>query len=295
MRKLLLLPALLLCVSCVSSGKYKALETQFSDLKSQLAQTNKEATGLQSDLGQAKASNESLNKDKTELQSQKELLESQKAELEKVKASLESKTGQLEQATNALKAQKDALEAEKAGLVREAQSKQAQYDSLVGDLKKELNDGQLKITQYKNMLTVDVADKILFDSGKADLKTVGKDVLKKVGEALAKSDKFIRVVGHTDNVPLIPGGTYASNWELSAARATVVVRFLQEQTKLDPLRLIAGGRGEYAPVAPNDTPANKQKNRRIEITLLDKALVEAVQVKTADEAGQAGSVSETAK
>ena len=154
-------------------------------------------------------------------------------------------------------------------------------DGLVGQLQKEVNDGQLKITQFKNMLTVDVADKILFDSGKADLKKDGKAVLLKVGEALAHSDKYLRIGGHTDNVPLSPGAAYATNWELSAARATTVVRFLQDQAHLDPKRLIATGRGEYSPVAPNDSPANRQKNRRIEITLLDKNLVEAVSEKPA--------------
>ena len=96
-------------------------------------------------------------------------------------------------------------------------------------------------------------------------------------------------------MPLGSNAAYASNWELSAARATVVVRFLQDQAKLDPKRLVAGGRGEYAPVAPNDTPANKQKNRRIEITLLDKNLVEAMAVPPAAAAVQPVAATPTAQ
>jgi chemotaxis protein MotB len=218
-------------------------------------------------------------------------------ELEGKTAQLVSQTAQLQQAQSDLKAQSDslaaqnaALAADKQALQKQAADKQAQYDSLVGDLKKEVNDGQLKITQYKNMLTVDVADKILFDSGKADLKADGKAVLKKVAEALAKGDKVIRVVGHTDNVRLGAGAAFASNWELSTARATKVVRFLNEQGGLDPKRLIAEGRGEYSPVAPNDTPENKQRNRRIEITLLDRSLVDAVVLSpTASAAAVSGS------
>lgn len=260
---------------CVSMGKYHALESLNSDLQSQLDATKKSAMTYEKDLGTAKQDNAALSDSKSALEKQKDDLSQQKTAAEKQASDMAEMAAQL-------KAQKDALQAEKDALVKAAAEKQAQYDSLVGDLKKEVSEGNLKITQYKNMLTVDVADKILFDSGKAAIKADGKAVLQKVGEALAKSDKYIRVVGHTDNVPLSANAAYASNWDLSAARATTVVRFLQEQAKLDPQRLMAAGRGEYAPVAPNDTPANKQKNRRIEITLLDKNLVDAIVDKPAD-------------
>lgn len=268
---------------CVSTSKFKALQSRNEELEAQLSQINKEAKGLQSDLGSAKEANQALGqakstleKEKSELQAAKDALQAKTDELAARTTELEAAKADLSARTEQLASQTAALQAEKDALLKASQEKQAQYDALVGDLKKEVADGQLKITQYKNMLTVDVADKILFDSGKADLKKEGKAVLQKVGDALQKSDKVIRVVGHTDNVPLSAGAAYASNWELSAARATVVVRFLQEQTKLEPRRLMAAGRGEYAPVAPNDSPANKQKNRRIEITLLDQALVDAV-------------------
>ena len=128
--------------------------------------------------------------------------------------------------------------------------------------------------QYKDMLTVDLAEQIFFDSGRATLKAGGKDVLKKVGEALkGYQNKIIRVVGYTDNVPVAKSlqGTYPTNWELSVARATNVVRFLQD-TGVPPERLVASGRGEYDPVATNDTPEGRQKNRRIEIMLIDQSL-----------------------
>jgi len=129
------------------------------------------------------------------------------------------------------------------------------------------------VRQYKDMLTVDVAEQLFFDSGRADLKDTGKAVLKKVGEALkGYEDKVIRLVGHTDNVP-IKTKVFPSNWELSVARATTVVRYLQE-VGIPPERMIASGRAEYQPVAENDTPDGRKKNRRIEITLIDKNLVQ---------------------
>ena len=132
-----------------------------------------------------------------------------------------------------------------------------------------VNPGELAM-----MLTVDVAEQLFFDSGRATLKDTGKDVLKRVADAIKSyDDKAIRVVGHTDNVP-ISGAlqkTYATNWELSVARATTVVRFLQE-AGIEPERLVATGRAEYAPIAENDSPEGRQKNRRIEITLINKNL-----------------------
>jgi len=126
------------------------------------------------------------------------------------------------------------------------------------------------------MLSVDVAEKIFFDSGRAVLKEGGKEVLAKVGEALKSYDnKVIRVVGYTDNVPIAKSmqNVYPTNWELSVARATNVVRYLQD-VGVPPERMVAAGRGEFAPIAPNDTPEGRQKNRRIEIMLIDQGLAQ---------------------
>ena len=114
-----------------------------------------------------------------------------------------------------------------------------------------------------------------FDSGKVTLRKEGKAVLKKVGNALKRyENKIIRVVGHTDNVPVAKSlrAAFPSNWDLSVARAANVVRFLQE-VGVPPERMVAAGRAEYDSVAPNDTPEGRQKNRRIEIMLIDKSLV----------------------
>lgn len=196
--------------------------------------------------------------------------------LQKEKDSLQAQTAALEKERSALQEQIAALETEKAALQSTSQERQSQYDALVKKLSAEVEQGQLQVRQYKNMLSVDVAEKIFFDSGRAVLKDSGKEVLSKVGEALKSyEDKVIRVVGYTDNVPIAKSmqRTFPSNWELSVARATNVVRFLQD-AGVPPERMVAAGRGEYSPVAENDTPEGRQKNRRIEIMLIDQNLAE---------------------
>jgi len=179
---------------------------------------------------------------------------------------------------NSLQEQIAALEKQKTELQSSSQQSQTQYDALVKKLSAEVEKGQLQVRQYQNMLTVDVAEKIFFDSGRAALKDSGKEVLAKVGEALKSyDDKIIRVVGYTDNVPISRASQsiYASNWELSVARATNVVRYLQD-VGVPPERMVAAGRGEYAPIASNDTSEGRQKNRRIEIMLIDKGLANEI-------------------
>jgi chemotaxis protein MotB len=176
----------------------------------------------------------------------------------------------------ALKQQLATVEKDKAALAEQSKQAQAQQDALVKQLSEEVEKGQLQVKQYKNMLSVEAAEQIFFDSGRAELKASGKEVLKKLGTALKSyENKIIRVVGHTDNVPVAKAmqNVYASNWELSVARATNVVRYLQE-VGVPPERMVASGRGEYAPVAPNDNAEGRQKNRRIEIMLIDQGLAE---------------------
>ena len=210
------------------------------------------------------------------LQGQRAALEQQLRDLQRQKTSLENDRAALERQQAQLRAQNEALEAQKQQLLSASKQSQAQYDALVGDLNQELQKGQLQVRRYKDMLTVDVAEQLFFDSGRATLKETGKEVLKKVADAMKSyEDKAIRVVGHTDNVPITGGlqKVFPSNWELSAARATTVVRFLQD-AGIEPERLMATGRAEYAPVASNDDAEGRQKNRRIEITLIDRNLLQ---------------------
>ena len=237
-----ILAVMIIATGCVSTGTFEKMQ----------ADKNGEIAALQ--------------KNKADLEAQKKGLEEQKGKLEQDNAAMKQQNAALDQKNKA-------AEQEKAALVAANQQRQQQYDSLVQGLSKEVEKGQLQVRQFKNMLAVDLAEKIFFDSGKAVIKKEGKDVLQKVADALkGYESKVIRVVGHTDNVPLAKSASFPSNWDLSVARATTVVRFLQD-SGIPPERMVPSGRGEYEPVAPNDTPEGRQKNRRIEIMLIDKSLV----------------------
>jgi chemotaxis protein MotB len=126
-----------------------------------------------------------------------------------------------------------------------------------------------------------MSDKLLFKSGSADVESKGKEALQKLAEVLNKNNEIgIAIEGHTDNVP-IKTAIYKDNWDLSAARATNVVRLLTDEYNMDPHRLTAAGRGEFSPVADNSTMEGKAKNRRTEIVLSPKLdeLLKAISVK----------------
>ncbi len=228
------------------------------------------------EVGALQSQRTALEQQLLDLQTQRSALEGQRNSLQQQKTSLEQEKAALEREQAQLRAQNEALESQRSQLLSASKQSQAQYDALVADLNQEVQKGQLQVRRYKDMLTVDVAEQLFFDSGRAALKETGKEVLKKVADAMKSyEDKAIRIVGHTDNVPITKGlqKVFPSNWELSAARATTVVRFLQD-AGIAPERLIATGRAEYAPVAPNDSPEGRQKNRRIEITLIDRNLLQ---------------------
>jgi chemotaxis protein MotB len=138
------------------------------------------------------------------------------------------------------------------------------YDGLISDLEDEVASGQIHIERLRSGLKLNLSEEILFPSGSATLNSSGTAVLSKVSRRLIELPHTIAVEGHTDNVPV--ARRYASNWELAAARASSVVRLMIENG-VDPDRLKAVSRAEYAPVATNDTAEGRAKNRRIEIQL----------------------------
>ena len=138
-------------------------------------------------------------------------------------------------------------------------------------LKKELANQSVTIEALQGQLKVTLVDKILFRTGSAEIREQGRATLRQVAAAVRQEeDHLIRVEGHTDNVPIGPElqRTFPTNWELSTARATSVVRFLQEQGDIAPERLSASGYGSYRPVASNETEEERRQNRRIEILLV---------------------------
>ena len=110
-------------------------------------------------------------------------------------------------------------------------------------------------------------DFLLFNFGKADINRGGLAFLDKMATLIQKIPYPVRVEGHTDNVP-IHTVRYPSNWELSIARAVSVVKYFAESGKINPQRLSAVGYGETRPLVPNDSPANRTRNRRVEIVLV---------------------------
>jgi chemotaxis protein MotB len=165
-----------------------------------------------------------------------------------------------------------------AGLEELKKSAAAQIEaqrSLEEEMRRALESKDITISELQGKLTVSILDRILFDSGEAVLKPEGEKVLVQIAGVLSQYPKRqIHVVGHTDNVPIRASARnrFASNWELSTARATAAVRFLQEQAGVDPRRLGAVGYGEFHPVADNDTPEGRARNRRIAIVVLPEEL-----------------------
>ena len=132
------------------------------------------------------------------------------------------------------------------------------------------NSDELTVEMKNGKVYISMSDKLLFKSGDANVEAKGKEALKKVADVLNKNnDVSIAIEGHTDNVP-IKTALYRDNWDLSAARATNVVRLLTVEYGMDARKLTASGKGEFSPVADNSTPEGKAKNRRTEIVLSPK-------------------------
>jgi chemotaxis protein MotB len=149
----------------------------------------------------------------------------------------------------------------------QAEARAAQFRKLVTQFKSLTDAGKLQVEIRENRMIVRLGDKILFDPGKTDLKQEGKDALTQVTAVLkALPNRNFQVAGHTDNIP-IKSARFRSNWDLSTARAVEVTNFMIA-AGMEPKRVSAAGYADQSPVAANDTPENKAKNRRIEITLV---------------------------
>jgi len=165
-----------------------------------------------------------------------------------------------------LKGQKALAETKKGKL-------KSTYEALISDLKKQIENQEVTIKASKDQISVTFVDRILFEFGKATITPEGGKILKKVGEILKNiQGKQIRIVGHTDNIPIMPEYRYKfpSNWELSAGRSSAVIRYFQKNIHLDPRNLEAVGRSFYEPIASNETSEGRAQNRRVEIIISPK-------------------------
>ncbi|MBW2451444.1 MAG: OmpA family protein [Deltaproteobacteria bacterium] len=240
------------------SDEKRQLITRNDELNERLLDARERSSLLQQDLMRSRA----------DLERVENVLADRNAETGRAISEMRGTIDQLIAKNQALEQQLELeLRAREARLVEI----QGTYNELVGKLEEEIQRGEVQISELKGKLTVNVVDQILFDSGQADLKPEGVNVLQRIGDILKTAvDKEVQVEGHTDNIP-IKGSlaeTFPSNWELSTARATNVLHFLQEQVGISGERLSAVGYGEYRPVASNRTIEGRALNRRIQIVLL---------------------------
>jgi chemotaxis protein MotB len=202
----------------------------------------------------------------------KEILESETGSLSKQVSELKSENIRLKKENETLLSKVTALEVERD---EEVQEMRRTYDDLLVDMRTEIEKGKITITKLEGKLKVNMVDEILFDSGETTIKPEGIRVLERVGKVLLNvKDQTINIAGHTDNVPIGPDlvKKYPTNWELSAARATSVARYLQDKSGIDPHLISATGYGEYQPIESNKTEKGRARNRRIEIVLVPKEI-----------------------
>lgn len=270
------------------------LKTREERLKLELHNTSSERDRLKSELAYVTGARDKAIEDARELdkvlQSKSDTLSQMIGELRRKTADLDAENGRLKQQVAALEKARDEkareaaelkganeklrqdLSAERKEKEEKVQTVSSTYESLLQKMKGEIAKGEVTISELKGKLTLNMVDSILFDSGKAEVKAEGREVLEKVISILKDvRDKAIRIEGHTDNVQIVGAlaQKYPTNWELSAARAINVTRHLQKEG-IDPGILAAVAYGDTRPVASNETPEGKAKNRRIEIILVPK-------------------------
>ena len=237
------------------------LQTDLSKLNARLVDVLKQNSNLQRDLLAANATQE---RQAGNLTLHEEQIAALRNQLQNMQDTNDQLLATIEELNQALEKEKVAREA------RLAKVKNT-YDQLVGALENEIKRGELTISNLEGQLSVNLLNKILFDSGETALKKDGQKVLKSLGDVLNKfPDKALMIEGHTDNVQISSRlkERYPTNWELSTARATSVVHFLQDSVGLPGERLIAAGYSQYKPVASNEESDGRALNRRIQILLV---------------------------
>ena len=255
---------MLLLSSCVSKKEYAALEAKQKETQDLLNSATVKLNSCLADAAAANARAESLNERLADMKKTNENLIQSNKDL----TMLTSKgASNVEKTLESMK-EKDL----KISRLQDAISKKDSVMlALVTSLKKEvgINDPDIEINVEKGVVFISIADKLLFKTGSYTVTARAQEVLAKVAKVVNSKPNFDAMVeAHTDNVPY-QKGVLLDNWDLSVKRATSVVRVLEE-LNVNPKQLIAAGRGEYAPVAENDTAENKAKNRRTRIVVMPK-------------------------
>ena len=263
----LVIASAVLLSSCVSQKKFADLQSDYDSTKLQLTDAN------------AKVLNCQVEKDKyfnqlTALESQNKFLsqnnENNIRQIESLTTLSQSASGNIKDIIAQL-SEKDKY----INGIRGAMSKKDSINlALAVNFKSVLADGiqdeDIMIDVEKTVVYISISDKLLFKSGSSVISNKAKGLLEKVATVIAnKPEMEVMVEGYTDNRSINTART-KDNWDLSTQRATSVIRVLQNDFKIDPKRLIAAGRSEYLPLASNDTPDGRSRNRRTRIVILPK-------------------------
>ncbi len=268
----------LLLFSCVSSKKFKTAQADYATLETKFKT-------LEGDMNDCSTEKATLTREKAALEREIALQKTRLKDLDDQVAFLKANNNQalkqLEDLSVITAAQAESIKKSmenigaKDNYIMTLQQQMARKDSLnmalVMNLKGaigNMDDQDINIKVDKGVVYIDISDKLLFTTGKYDVTSNAKTVLGKVAAVLKNQpDIEFMVEGHTDNVPY-KGGVLMDNWDLSVKRATAVVRILQKQYGLDPARMAAAGRGEYKPIADNNTKDGRATNRRTRIVIL---------------------------
>lgn len=253
-----------------ASKRVKNVINERDSLCNTLEMRNNEISFLNNDISNLNDEISNLNKSIDEINKKYNDLSSENlSQSEQFNLALNQKKDEL--------TEKEKLLKEREKTLNELQQVIARQDSIT----KRLNDilrnallgfqsDELSVEIKNGKVYVSMSDKLLFKSGSASIESKGKEAIKVLADVLAKNKEVdILVEGHTDNVP-IRTAVYRDNWDLSVARAISIVRILTDEYKIEPLRLTASGKGEFAPKATNDTPEGRASNRRTEIILSPK-------------------------
>ena len=294
----------MLLISCVSPKIYNDLQAKYDDLKAEnellMSQLDgKEGNGEKYTVANLRKEIEKLNAEKTALAME---LSATKSNYERLKDSYdaleENSSSALTENLERNRKLLEQLEAKEKALAEEAarlntlQKKLEDRSKRVEELESIIaaKDAQMKklkdaisaaLTNFEgNGLTVEQRDgkvyvsmenKLLFESGSWAVNTRGREAVNALGNVLAKNTEIaVLIEGHTDNFPYSANGNIQDNWDLSTKRATAIVNILIENKSIPKDNLTAAGRGEFAPIATNDTSEGRAKNRRIEVILTPK-------------------------
>ncbi|MGJ8591789.1 MAG: OmpA family protein [Aquaticitalea sp.] len=297
---------LLLTTSCVSKKIYTDLENRYASLKKEnrslsdeksaltksLATAHNELATLQKNYDAAISKRDQFQKEYDAAQSSLDNLQKSYNALEQNSSSAIAENAkknrellaQLEAKEQALAAENARLEKLKQDMDARSQriaeleniisSKDAAMTKLKDAISKALTNFEgkgLTVEQRDGKVYVSMENKLLFESGSWAVGKNGKEAVKQLGSVLAVNpDIAVMIEGHTDNAPYTGSGQLSGNWDLSTKRATAIVEILRENASINPENLTAAGRGEYAPIASNETAEGKAKNRRIEVILTPK-------------------------